>query len=243
MMPTKTPSMKPTDNPSMKPTEGPSFSPSKQPSMKPTDNPSMKPTENPSFNPSKQPSMKPTELPSASPSKQPSMKPTDTPSASPSKQPSMKPTDTPSFSPSHTDNPTMKPTSKPTGEPAECPPYETPRPPILPCDETEECKAEQAEMRKTCRRKKTKKRCMACDGCTWNKDKENCGAEPVDCDTCVSTPSNPIIKNNMPWGGTQSPDYWYNCIMHFCQKYTWMGGIDQCHYDPKYGCGCESMTG
>jgi len=148
----------------------------------------------------------------------------------------MKPTNKP------TREPTDLPTMEPTEEPAECPPYENPRPPILPCDETEDCKAEQAEMRKTCRRKKTKKRCMACDGCTWNKEKENCGAEPVDCDTCVSTPSNPIIKNNMPWGGTQSPDYWYNCIMHFCQKYTWMGGIDQCHYDPKYGCGCESMT-
>merc|ERR1719203_2241052 len=24
-------------------------------------------------------------------------------------------------------------------------------------------------------------------------------------------------------------------------KYTWMGGIEQCHYKPEYGCGCESF--
>jgi hypothetical protein len=44
-----------------------------------------------------------------------------------------------------------------------------------------------------------------------------------------------------PWNDTQSPDYWENCVRRFCDKHVWYGGIRECHWEPKYGCGCEAM--
>lgn len=125
------------------------------------------------------------------------------------------------------------------GEPATCMAYSKPRPKIKPCPDSNN---------KQCDGKK-RSQCNNEDCCMWDKKEKSCVSngqcDDEGCKTCdkckQAVPSVPTVKNNLPWGGTQSPDYWYNCIARWCSKYTWMGGPEQCHYETKYGCGCESM--
>lgn len=124
------------------------------------------------------------------------------------------------------------------GEPATCMAYSKPRPKIKPCPDdggNADCEG------------KKRAQCNKNDKCMWDKDEKVCVGDGEDngggcCNGCkMETPSPPTVKNNMPWGNTQSPDYWYNCVARWCSQYTWMGGPEQCHYETKYGCGCEAM--
>jgi len=128
------------------------------------------------------------------------------------------------------------------GEPATCMAYSKPRPKIRPCpdekDTSSPCKGKKRAM------------CMKDDCCEFDRKEKMCvssgkcddEAPCKDCGECKENlPSPPTVKNNLPWGGTQSPDYWYNCVARWCSKYVWMGGAEQCHYETKYGCGCEDM--
>lgn len=127
------------------------------------------------------------------------------------------------------------------GEPATCMAYSKPRPKIKPCPDTDNGD-------KVCKGKK-RAQCGREDCCDWDREKKTCApngkCDDEGCKTCdkckQAMPSPPVVKNNLPWGNTQSPDYWYNCVARWCSQYTWMGGPEQCHYETKFGCGCESM--
>lgn len=118
-----------------------------------------------------------------------------------------------------------------------CMAYSKPTPKIKPCPDKDG-----GDM---CAGKK-RAQCMKEDKCTFDRKEKKCmmEGEKEECKDCKckeEKPSPVTVKNNLPWGGTQSPDYWYNCVSKWCSKFVWMGGMEQCHYDMKYGCGCEDM--
>lgn len=121
----------------------------------------------------------------------------------------------------------------------ECMAYEIPRPKILPCEDDGSNPCENSKG--NCMKNRKKRQCLKDDNCDWDEKKMKCTGSSEPCGPCADTVPGSVIDNNLPWGGTQSPDYWYNCVSRWCSKYTWMGGAAQCHYDPKYGCGCEAM--
>jgi len=121
---------------------------------------------------------------------------------------------------------------------ATCMAYSKPTPKIKPCPDTDG-----GDM---CAGKK-RAVCAKSDNCEWKRTEKKCmptgGEEECkDCGDCKENKPSPVtVKNNLPWGGTQSPDYWYNCVSKWCSKFMWMGGVEQCHYEMKFGCGCEDM--
>lgn len=91
-----------------------------------------------------------------------------------------------------------------------------------------------------CKKMKYENKCVRRDGCEW--DGQACGA------STAPAPVNPVDSHDdeeketkWPWNGTQSPDYWENCVQVWCDKFSWYGGKRMCHWEPKYGCGCEAM--
>lgn len=89
-----------------------------------------------------------------------------------------------------------------------------------------------------CRKMMDSKKCVK-RGCEW--DGETCTAGEMPPPMEREDPEDEPKETKWPWNGTQSPDYWENCVQVWCDKYSWYGGKKMCHWEPKYGCGCEAM--
>jgi len=75
-----------------------------------------------------------------------------------------------------------------------------------------------------CKEAKKKRDCGS--GCNWDKDSKTCDSSD---------------ESSESDDGVQGPDYWEDCVQRWCDAHVWYGGIEQCHWEPEYGCMCETL--
>lgn len=139
---------------------------------------------------------------------------------------------------------TMAPTRMPTNMPTEC---------VMTDDSEEEEENDMcSKMKKNKCRKDAKcdyledqKKCMSknssniCAGLKYEAacdDHKKCKWDGRMCNVVKPVP------RGKDWLGTQGPLFWKTCATNYCNKHTWEGGIDRCHYEAaKDGCGCMGL--